>query len=542
MSLVRMGMITLKKEEKVVKRKKSIVLKPKKQQQTDYYDIDGMNESSSFEEDFQSEKEKRAKGDKEKKDKSDKEKKVKTNREIMNIAYIFIGLFVIMLGYFTYFVTFKSKDVINNTYNKRQDLLSEQIVRGDILSADGKVLAYTKTDEEGKETRIYPYSNMFSHIVGRVNKGKTGLESSENFLLLSSNENGIKKIYNELTGDKNIGDNIITTLDASLQEVAYKALGNNKGAVVVMEPSSGKILAMVSKPDYDPNDINALWDELVDDSDNNSALINRATQGVYPPGSIFKILTTLEYIRENKDYESYVYDCVGKGIFNSVTINCYNQKAHGHETLIQSFAKSCNSSYANIGTTLDMNSFKKLCESFLFNSALPTNLVYNKSSFVLDGNSDKSEIPQTVIGQGKTGITPLHSALIVSAIANGGVMMKPYVVDRVENVNNTVIKKYLPELYKTVMTANEATTLTTFMTEVVQNGTASALKNKDYEVAGKTGSAEYETGKPAHAWFVGFAPATNPEIVVSVIVESVGTGSEYAVPVASKIFDAYYNK
>lgn len=473
--------------------------------------------------------------------KKKKAKKGNTNREIMNITFIFVGIFVLMLGYFASFVAFKSKDVINNAYNKRQDLLAEQIVRGDILSADGKVLAHTRTDDDGKEIRVYPYNNVFAHIVGRLNKGRTGLESSENFLLLTSNENGIKKIFTELSGEKNIGDNVITTLDANLQEVAYNALGNNKGAVVVMEPSSGKILSMVSKPDYDPNKIDVLWNDLVNDSDNNSALINRATQGIYPPGSIYKILTVLQYMRENKDYESYEYNCTGKGVFNNVTINCYNNKAHGRVNLLQSFAKSCNTSFANIGTMINMNSFRKLNESFLFNNPLPTNLVYNKSSFVLDGNSDKSEIPQTVIGQGKTGISPLHSALITSSIANGGVLMKPYVVDRIENANNTVIKKYLPELYGTILKSEEATTLTTFMTEVIKNGTASALKNKPYEVAGKTGSAEYETGKPAHAWFVGFAPATNPEIVVSVIVESVGTGSEYAVPVASKIFDAYFN-
>lgn len=493
------------------------------QQQQDDFDVYAMNEAPSS-----------------KQRKSSKEKKLKINHEIMNITFIFVGIFVIMLGYFIHFVTFKSKDVINNAYNKRQDLLSEQIVRGDILSADGKVLSYTKTDDEGIESRIYPYSNIFSHIVGRVNKGRTGLESSENFLLLTSNENGLKKIYTELSGEKNKGDNIITTLNANLQEVAYNALGGNKGSVVVMEPSSGKILAMVSKPDYDPNKIDVLWKDLVSDSENNSALINRATQGLYPPGSIFKILTVLEYMRENKDYESYEYNCTGKGVFNGVTINCYNNKAHGHVNLEQSFAKSCNTSFANIGATLNMDSFRKLCDSFLFNSAIPTNLVYNKSSFVLNGNSDKSDIPQTVIGQGKTVITPFHSALIVSAIANGGVMMKPYVVDRVENANDTVIKKYLPELYGTIIKSEEATTLTAFMTEVIKNGTASALNNKSYEVAGKTGSAEYETGKPAHAWFVGFAPATNPEIVVSVIVESVGTGSTYAVPIASKVFEAYF--
>lgn len=467
-------------------------------------------------------------------------KKEHTNREIMLVTYIFIGLLILTLGYFIKFIFADSSEVINNAYNQRQDLLAEHIVRGDIISSDGKILAHTNVDSNGKETRVYPYDSMFAHVVGRFSKGRTGLEASENFRLLTSNDNPISKIFRELSGDKNIGDNVVTTLNSNLQKVAYDALGNHKGAVVVMEPSSGKILAMVSKPDYDPNKIDTLWEGLLEDDEKNSALLNRATQGLYPPGSTFKILTSLEYILENPDYESYGYNCEGKGLFNSVIINCYNNKKHGQEDLKESFAKSCNSSFAEIGTTLNIRSFRKLCNTFLFNAPIPTSMIYNRSSFVLTGDTDKSEIPQTVIGQGKTQITPLHNALIVSTIANGGVMMKPYLVDHIENYNGIIVKKYMPEIYNSLITPDQSQILTSFMTEVVENGTATALKGKKYTVAGKTGSAEYEANKPAHAWFVGFAPAEKPEIAVSIIVESVGTGSEYAVPVASKIFDAYF--
>lgn len=467
-------------------------------------------------------------------------KKEQTNREIMLVTYMFVGLFVLVIGYFTNFLITQSAEVINNAYNKRQDLLAEQVVRGDIISSDGKILAHTVTDSNGNETRDYPYGRMYAHVVGRFSKGRTGLEASENFHLLTSNNNPISKIVRELSGEKNIGDNIVTTLDSQLQKAAYDALGNHKGAVVVMEPSSGKILAMVSKPDYDPNNIDEKWEDLVEDSENNSALINRATQGLYPPGSTFKILTALEYMKENPDYAEYSYNCSGKGKFNDITINCYNNKVHGEEDLMESFAKSCNSSFANIGTSLDLTSFRKLCEKFLFNSSLPTNLVYNKSSFVLTKKSPAQEIPQTAIGQGKTQITPLHNALIVSTIANGGVMMKPYVVDHIENQSGNIVKKYMPEIYDTIITPDEASVLTTYMEAVVTDGTATALNNKQYDVAGKTGSADYEEGKPAHAWFVGFAPVENPEIAVSIVIESVGTGSEYAVPVASNIFKTYF--
>ncbi len=471
-----------------------------------------------------------------------KTREEKTNRDIMNITYIFIGMLVLALGYYIHFIVADSNEVINNAYNQRQDLLAEQVLRGNIISADGQTLAKTKTDKNGTETRVYPYGSVFSHVVGRFSKGRTGLESTENFHLLTSNLNPVRKIFTELSGEKNIGDNVVTTLNTTLQEEAYDALGSRKGAVVVLEPSTGKILAMVSKPDYDPNRIDEIWDELVDESNHDSALLNRATQGLYPPGSTFKILTALEYIRENPDYKDYSYDCEGKGTFNGITINCYNNKKHGHEDLKKSFAKSCNSSFAKIGTTLDMGAFRKLCDSFLFNATLPSGLLCNTSSFVLDASSDKKEIPQTAIGQGKTQITPLHNALIAATVANGGVMMRPYLVDHIETASGVTVKKYLPEIYGTIMTPAEAKVLTSFMSEVVHNGTGTALNGKSYHAAGKTGSAEYETDKPAHAWFVGFAPEEKPEIVVSVIVESVGTGSEYAVPIASKIFDAYFNK
>ena len=184
-----------------------------------------------------------------------------------------IGLFALVIAYYTLFMFDKSEDVINNSYNKRQDLLAEQIVRGSIKSSDGKTLANTVEKDDGKEERIYPYGDLFVHVIGRFSKGRTGVELSENFRLLTSNTNGLKKIFMDVTGQKNIGDSVVTTLNYDLQKAAYDGLANNKGAIIVIEPSSGKILAMVSKPTYDPNNIDNIWDDVKDD--NNKALVNR---------------------------------------------------------------------------------------------------------------------------------------------------------------------------------------------------------------------------------------------------------------------------
>ena len=160
----------------------------------------------------------------------------------------------------------------------------------------------------------------------------------------------------------------------------------------------------------------------------------------------------------------------------------------------------------------------------LFNSELPTTFVYNKSSFVLDSSSNKEEIMHTAMGQGKTQITPLHLNMVVSAIANKGVLMKSYVVDRLESESGSLVRQYKPKASENILTEDEASILTGYMKEVVNSGTATSLNSFSYKVAGKTGSAEFDSSGNSHAWFTGFAPANNPTICVTVIVEGMGTG------------------
>lgn len=467
---------------------------------------------------------------------------IKQKRSIYSVIYIFIGLFVLMTGYFTHFLIFRSNATVNNAYNKRHDILAERVLKGKILAADGGILAETVIDEEGNEIRNYPYKDMFVHIVGKDLRGRTGLEESENISLLTSSLNTFGNMYNDLVGEKSLGDNVVTTLDIDLQQIAYDSLGNNRGAVVVLEPASGKILAMVSKPSYDPNTIDLKWSELAEDVNEESPFLNRATQGLYPPGSTFKIITALAYMRENPEYKDYEYECDGSIEYKGMTMRCYNNKVHGHVDLMRSFAKSCNTSFASIGKGLDITNFRTLSDSFLFNQPLPVAMASNISRFELQlGSASVKETMQTAIGQGRTLITPLHNAMIAAMIANGGAMMRPYLVDHIENAEGGIIKRYHPQTYATPMTASEAAYLTGMMNEVVENGTASSLSDLKVRVAGKTGSADTE-GKKAHAWFIGFAPVENPRLAISVIVENKGTGSEYAVPIAKQIIKAYFNK
>lgn len=466
-----------------------------------------------------------------------------TNREFSVITYVFLGLFICLMGYMVYFQAVKSEDFINSPYNKRQDSFAARIIRGEIRSADGKVLARTDRDEAGNETRYYPYGNLYAHVVGFASNGKSGLESSMNFNLLRSHSFILERMVNEIKGEKNVGDNVITTLDSRLQEAAYNALGSYDGGIIVMEPATGKILAMVSKPDFDPNTISANWEYLTAEDSEESVLLNRVTQGMYPPGSTFKILTTLEYIRENPDYGSFSYECTGSISSGETTIHCSGNQVHGLLDLKSAFAKSCNSAYADIGLMLDKTRFTELCDSLLFNQTLPGNLGAKSSSFSLDASASDSLVMQTFIGQGETLVSPYHMALLTSAIANNGVLMRPYLVDHTENENGVEVKAYKPAEWGTLFLEEEAALLQEYMEEAVISGTGTKLSGASYTAAGKTGSAEFSNNKgESHSWFVGYAHQEGkPDIAVSIIAEGAGTGSAVAVPAAKQIFDAYYS-
>ena len=326
-----------------------------------------------------------------------------------------------MIGYLIYFDGIKSDDFINSPYNTRQDSFSDRVVRGKIMSADGQVLAQTNVSEDGTETRNYPYSNVFSHVVGYDSNGKSGLESEANFTLLTSHSFFLTQLKNEFLNTKNTGDTVISTLNANLQNVAYNALGDRRGAVVVIEPSTGKRLVEVSKPDFDPNTIAQNWQTLVND-ENDSSLLNRATNGAYPPGSTFKVVTALDYFRTKGTFEGYNYLCEGSITLEDHTIHCYHNTVHGQEDFYSAFANSCNCAFASIGVDLGGASLRRTAEDLLFNKSLPLN-AYRTSSFSLDKKSVTPLIMQTAIGQGNTLVSPMHMALITCAISNDGVLM-----------------------------------------------------------------------------------------------------------------------
>jgi len=469
------------------------------------------------------------------------QKKSPSKWEFSVVKYVFIILFFALIAHYVNFQLNESEDFINNDYNGREELFAERVTRGEIHSADGKVLATTIVDGE-EEERFYPYDYLFSHVVGYSVYGKSGIEKIANFNLLRSHVSMDEKVETELGASKYIGDNVITTLNYELQEAAYNALSFYEGAIVVLEPSTGKILAMVSKPDYNPNNVEEDWEYLIAEDNTSTVLLNRATQGLYPPGSTFKTVTTLAYLEQFG--EEYQYSCNGRLTAEDAVIHCINNKHHGSVDLEEAFAESCNSAYANMGLELDNSEFLELCEKLLFNSELPTKFAYSKSSFKLTDASAEADVVQAAIGQGTTLVTPFHMALITSAIVNDGTLMTPYVIDRVENYQGDLVVQNSPTKYKQIMTTAQAEVLQEYMEAVVDYGTGTKLKSSTYEAAGKTGSAEFSSrAEHCHSWFIGYASGGDKkDIAVAILVEEAGTGASVAVPMAKEIFNTYFSE
>lgn len=449
-----------------------------------------------------------------------------------------------MIAYFIYYQAVKSEEFIKSPYNVFQDLAGEHVVRGSIVSADGKTLAETNVNEEGEEIRSYPQGRLFAHVVGYSTHGKSGLENQTNFDLLNSHEFILKQIANDIQNKKSKGDHVVSSLRYDLQKIAYDGLGDYDGAVVAMDPETGKILAMVSKPDFDPNTLSEDWESITESDE--GILVNRATQGNFSPGSVFKIITVLEYFREHpNDYEKYEYKCSGTISSDDYDkdLSCALGEVHGTVDLKESFAESCNTSFANIGRNLKLSEWNRLCEELMFNQKLPIDLESKASSFVLENSAKERLIMDTAIGQGKTLVSPLHMLLVTSAIANNGTLMEPSLIDHIENANGVVIETVKPKTYQNLLSEKEALFLQDYMRSVVTEGTGTKLDVKDYTAYGKTGTAQVESKKDGktNAWFVGYAENGDKKLAIAVIVENSGTGSKYAIPIAKSVFAKYFS-
>lgn len=484
---------------------------------------------------------------------------------IKKVFWLYSIIFLIVIAHLIKVSIWDSRQYASNPYNPRINQSQDNIKRGSILDIKENVIVESVKQEDDTYKRQYNYGSAFSHITGYSDRGKTGVESKYNYYMEKISNEFFQYLGNAFANKEIKGDDVVLTIDGDLQRYTAEQLGTSKGAVVALEPNSGKVLSMVSYPAFNPNTINQDWEYLHSD-EANSPLLSRATQGLYPPGSIFKMVTATAALNTSSTYWDYEMYCQGEKDFGSHTMHCFNSTAHRQETMLKAFAQSCNTYFATIGMEVGAKKLIDTSNDFLFNQELDFDLEYSTPLFQLSEDATTSEIIETSIGQGKTMVSPLFMAMITSAIANNGMMMKPYIFDHSINNWGLSVNKTIPEKLSQVISPEIATQLTQLMKEVVNSGTATqaqfyttglkdmvtsdsvisdnsivsggnAYESTFVQVAGKTGTAE-NNGGADHAWFVAFAPADNPKIAVAVVLENAGKGSK-AVPIARNVMKYY---
>ncbi|MCI1960021.1 MAG: penicillin-binding protein 2 [Clostridia bacterium] len=461
-----------------------------------------------------------------------------SKKSIKKVTVIIILMFAVIISYLLKIVIKDSGKMIVNSYNPRISSSDTTIKRGDIRDINGFVLAESVNGDNGY-ARKYNDAKTSCHVVGYTGAGKTGTEAVENFTLQHIDNELFQRLRSFLKGGEVEGDSVYLTIDKNLQDIASKLMKANKGAVVVEEVSTGRILCMVSKPMYDPQTLAKNWDSLK--VDKTTPLVNRATQGEYTPGSIFKIVTATAAMRNLQDVDNFTYTCHGEDKFGGKVIHCFNGEAHGKENLTSGFANSCNCFFSALGDKIGVATLRKTADDLLFNTGVEFSLPYSIPSVKIDKTATESELVETSIGQGRTTVTPLFMASIVQSIANNGVMMQPYIIDHIVNYDNVTVDTTLPQALRTVFTKSECDKLKEMMIAVVNEGTGFNAKSDYFQVAGKTGTAQNPGGND-HWWFVGFAPADNPQYAVSVVLENADGSANASVIARKMLYNAINRK
>ena len=465
----------------------------------------------------------------------------KKNRPLTFVSAFFILIFVSLIGYLVYFDAIKSEDFINSPYNTRQDTFSDRVVRGSIQSSDGEVLAQTNVYEDGTEERTYPFSNIFAHAVGYDTNGKSGLESEANFQLLTSHSFFLEQMKNEFLGKKNQGDTVISSLNADLQTTAYNSLGDRRGAVVVLEPSTGRILAMVSKPDFDPNTIAQNWDTLVND-ESNSSLLNRATNGAYPPGSTFKIITSTAALEAGAVSLNDTFYCPGFKIVEDRRIRCHKAGGHGSETFVQGVQNSCNPVFMEVGARLGVGGmFRGMRQLGILSK---TNIdVPGEASTIMHQQKNVGAVELATMSFGQSfQLSPIRLLTSVSAVINGGHSIVPHFGVSIENTSNGSVRKLSYPQKKKIVSKETSENMKMILESVVTEGSGSKASVEGYQVGAKTGTSEKlprRSGKYI-ASCIGFAPADDPKVLAVVLIdepEGIYYGGTIAAPVVSELLD-----
>ncbi|WP_297417691.1 penicillin-binding protein 2 [Clostridium sp.] len=481
------------------------------------------------------------------------------SNSIKQVMVVFLFCFVALISYIAYFQVFSAPNIAEQTGNQRLWARRNEVLRGTIYDRNKNPLTTSARVNALTQKRTYTNGDLYVHALGYVDPryGLTGLEASYDSELTTYNkfENNLLNLTKDFSMDKlktmfqnrkeddvKIGNGVITTLDPTLQKIAYDSLGSNKGAVVALNPKTGEVLAMVSKPTYNPNDLENAMKTANSGTAENSPLINRAISGLYPPGSTFKTITLSSALENMQGVTSRTFDDTGKIVFNDKqSLSNDNGEVNGEINLKDAFRLSSNFVFGTLAMELGNDKLKTTAEKYGFNSTIDSDgFKITPSQFPKLSKSQIGIIAQSGIGQGSDLATPMQMALVASTIANDGNMMEPRLVNQVIDKDGNLVKTIQPKVEKQVISSANAAIIKDYMKNLVDSKVDSSwgfLAGTD--AAGKTGTADYnlsngESAKP-HSWFIAFAPASNPKIAVAVIVENGGYGADAAAPIAGKL-------
>lgn len=463
------------------------------------------------------------------------------NKAITNLFILVVILFAVLIGYTSRWSVFEATALRDNPQNRRSILEEQQIKRGRILAADGTVLARSVRKGELYERR-YPTGSLFGHPIGfyDVRFNKSELERYRNSYLSGTNE-AISSFVDQLTGERSEGNDIVTTLDPAAQKVAIQGLAGRKGSVVALDPKSGAILAMVSNPPFDANTVHT--------KGVNKQLggLNRATGAGYPPGSTFKVVTAIAAIDSGRYKPSSVVSGRNGKIISGAPLNNFGGSSFGDISLTTALTNSVNTVWAEVAENLGQNKMQTYMDRLGFGRDPPLDLPdadLRASGSRIDGDivsvtNGAIDVGRMGIGQDKLQVTPLQMAMVASSVANDGVLMRPHITDKIVDPDGRTVKEIDPEKMSTVMSPSSAKQVNQMMQSVVREGSGTGARLQGLEVAGKTGTAEVNKRCPNQAWFIGFAPASNPQVAVAVTVEcTAGTGGLVAAPIARSVMQA----
>ncbi len=483
------------------------------------------------------------------------------NIGIRRVGAAIMVLFIGLVAQLTYLQVVHSSKLADDPHNTRQFLKVIRQPRGPIVTADGTVLAQSvPTDDEFRYQRVYTpaTASLFSQVVGyqSIQFGSVGVEASESSELAGLDPRLAVHGIRQIIAGQPVTGTVVLTMSNKAQAAAAAALNGRRGSVVVLDVHTGGIVAMYSNPTFDPKPLAshnvkeaqlalALLTAATD-----QPLLARAWREIYPPGSTFKTVTAATALDYGVDLTKKFPNL--KELALPLTTNTLENFGGEHcgGSLEDGYVLSCNTIYGQVGLDLG-DRLATGIEQFGVNTKAPPSDL-NPSvvrSIGPDQGTFRVDAPlfaQAAIGQGPVAVTPLEMALVAESVATGGVMLRPYVVDRIEDPTGRVVLQTAPKVWRRAMTPATAATLTQYMIQVVQRGTGTAAQIPGVQVAGKTGTAETGTNAPPHAWFIAFAPAENPQYAVAVLVENGGTsgadaeatGGRVAAPVAAQVLRA----